>query len=222
MRVKSCFIKIFILVLCSFKSVAQNENLADDSKFHKKTFFYENRGTNVFEVGIGASIINGDLPDPMFEIASRFGYKRYISPHLNIGLAYSKFNLAFKDTYNEGFMSFDLNFEYLMSPYRKFSPFLFAGGGYNASNYFDQTATKLQGGVGLEIIAAKKFGLKLMADYNYVFSDTLDGLEFGDSDDAYWRILFGINLYFGGNKTKERVLKDFPTVIKSNPIIGEN
>ena len=186
------------------------------------TFFYDSRGTNVIDLGVGAAIINGDLPDLVLEIASRFGYKRYIFPYLNIGLTYNKFNLAFKDGYHEGFISFYLNLEYVLFPYHKVTPFLFVGGGYNASNYFVQTAAKLQGGAGIEIIAAEKFGLKIMADYNYVLSDALDGVVFGASDDAYWRFLLGVNLYFGGRKKKESVLKGLPTIINSNPIIREN
>ena len=225
MTVNSLFAKTFILVviaLCNFSSFSQEATAAEIDNFYKKTFFYESRGTNVIELGVGASNSNGDLPDPVFEIASRIGYKRYIFPHLNIGLTYNKFNLAFKDGYNEGFMSFDLNIEYLISPYHKSSPFLFAGGGYNASNYFLQTATKFQGGGGIEIMVAERFGLKIMADYNYVLSDELDGKVFGASDDTYWRILFGVNLYFGGKNKKERALKGLPTIINSNPIIREN
>ncbi|WP_325581353.1 Curli production assembly/transport component CsgG [Gelidibacter sp.] len=210
------------LMLCHFKSLAQESNRADADYFYKKTFFYDQRGVNVIELAVGTSNINGDLPSPIFEIASRIGYKHFMFPHLNIGFTYNKFNIAFEDVYNEGFMSFDLNLEYVASPYQSFSPFLFAGGGYNASNYFVQTATKFQGGGGVEIIVATGFGLKIMADYNYVMSDELDGVVFGASDDAYWRVLFGANFYFGGQNKKERILKGVPTIINSNPIIKEN
>ncbi len=218
-------LKTSILVLLigfSFKSLAQETNQANSDFYYKKSFFYDNRGMNVIEVAVGTSIMNGDLPNPIFEIASRIGYKRFISPYLNIGFTYNKFNLAFEDVYDEGFMSFDLNVEYVVSPYHIVSPFFFAGAGYNASNYFVQTAAKFQGGGGLEVMAAKGFGLKIMADYNYVLSDELDGQVLGASDDTYWRILFGVNVYFGGHSKKERALKGLPTIINSNPIIKEN
>lgn len=225
MKAYPFFIKIATLIIItsvSFKTLAQNEDLEVNKTLDKKTFFFDYRGANVIDVGIGTSIINGDLPNPIFEIAFRAGYKRSLSPHLNIGLTYNKFNLAFEDIYNEGFMSFDLNLEYLMSPYQNFSPFLFAGGGLNASNYFTQTATKFQGGAGIEVIAAKRLGLRLMADYNFVLSDTLDGVISGGSDDTYWRILVGTNIYFGDRNKKERLLKDTPSIMNSNPIIKEN
>lgn len=225
MKAYSCFFKnalLAISVFFSFSSFAQNEEPVEDANIDKSPFFYDYRGAHVIEVAVGTAVINGDLPDPMFEIAFRAGYKYSLLPHLNIGLSYNKFNIAFEDVYNEGFMSFDLNLEYVMSPYHKFSPFLFAGGGLNASNYFNQTATKFQGGGGFEIMAARGLGLKLMADYNYVLSDELDGTVVGASDDAYWRVLLGVNIYVGGHHKKSKILKDVPSIMNSNPIIKEN
>lgn len=181
-----------------------------------KTAFYDLRGTNVFDVGLGTSVINGDFIDPMFEIYSHVGYKRHISPHLGIDIGYHKFNLAYVDIYNEGFMSFDLNLELTMLPHSRFSPFLFAGAGLNASNHFKETANKFQGGGGVEYIVSNQFGVKLYTDYNYVLSDTLDGLEAGDSDDTYFRIAVGVNFYFGGSNIKSKKLEGQATVIDSN------
>lgn len=225
MKVSTCFFKTLIFViltLYSFNMRAQSKKADGNQNSDKKTFFYNYRGANIFEAAIGTSIINGDLPDPIFEIALRAGYKRILNPHLNIGLTYNKFNLAFKDAYSEGFMSFDVNLEYLIIPYEKFSPFIFAGGGLNASNYFTESAAKFQGGGGFESIVAKGVGLRLMADYNNVLSDTLDGKVSGASDDVYWRILVGTNIYFGGGHKKAGVPKGVPSIMNSNPIIKEN
>ena len=109
-----------------------------------------------------------------------------------------------------------------MLPHQRFSPFVFAGGGYNASNYFKQTATKFQGGGGIEYIVTDGFVLKLYTDYNYVLSDELDGLIAGNSDDTYFRIGFGINYYFGANSSKTKLKKGEKSIIKSNPIIDKN
>lgn len=225
MKTSACYLKTLIfllLIFFGFKAFSQNDMPKENLKLNKSATFYDYRGTNAVEAAFGTAIINGDLPDPMFEIAFRLGYKRSLFPHLNIGLTYNKFNLAFKDIYNEGFMSFDLNLEYLMSPYSKFSPFILVGGGLNASNYFTQTATKFQGGGGFEIMVGRGIGLRVMADYSYVLSDTLDGEISGTSDDTYWRILVGTHIYFGGGKTRERHLKDAPSIMNSNPIIKEN
>ncbi len=193
-----------------------------NSANRQKVEFYELRGTNAIDIGAGTSVINGDLVNPEFEIYFHAGYKRFIIPHLNINFSYNKFNLAYVDIYNEGFMSFDLNLESTLFPHHKFSPFVFAGAGYNASNYFKQTAMKIQGGGGIEYILTEGFGLKLYTDYNYVMSDELDGVISGASDDTYFRIGLGVNFYFGGEKKKAKILKDQPSIINSNQIISFN
>lgn len=206
---------VFLLIMFPF---VLNAQMVSDSIKPRKIAFYELRGKNVIDLGTGTSVINGDFEDPKFEVYFHVGYKRYITPHLNVNFSYNKFNLAYVDVYNEGFMSFDLNLESTLMPHNKLSPFVFAGTGYNASNYFEQTAMKFQGGGGIELIVADGVGLKLYTDYNYVFSDELDGLIAGASDDIYFRIGFGVNYYFGGGNKKPKIKKDQPTMIKSNPI----
>jgi hypothetical protein len=195
---------------------AQETNYEDNKKMFNRLAFFDYRGTNAIDVAIGTSIINGDIPDPEFAIYFKIGYKRHLTDHLNLNLTYNKYNIAFKDISNEGFMSFDLNLEYLFSPYTKFSPFIQAGYGYNASNYFETTSTKAQGALGIEYIIANGLGIKLFGEYNYMFSDELDGLIVGGTDDTFFRIGFGVNLYFGGGKKKQKRLSKIDTVIQSN------
>lgn len=219
--------KLALLFLClvPITILAQDETpKATKNTEIKKTFkteFYDLRGTNVFDVAVGTSVINGDFVDPKFEIYSHLGYKRHLTPHLGIDIGYHKFNLAYVDIYNEGFMSFDLNLELTVLPHNRFSPFVFAGVGLNASNHFKETANKFQGGGGVEYIVSNQFGLKLYTDYNYVLSDTLDGLEAGDSDDTYFRLAIGVNFYFGGSKIKSKKLQGQATVIDSNLLNDE-
>lgn len=224
-RIKLLLMLLFGLFYLSAVSQTKEETsdlTKEESSNLKKIAFYELRGSNAIDFGVGTSVINGDLMDPKFEIYFHVGYKRYICPYLNINIGYNKFNLAYKDVYNEGFMSFDLNVESTILPYSKFSPFVFAGGGYNASNYFKQTAAKFQGGGGIEYIVSEGLGLKLYTDYNYVMSDELDGLIAGASDDSYFRIGFGINYYFGGSKKKIKIKENQPSIINSNQINPHN
>lgn len=222
MIAKSRIVKrILVILLSLYCSLSFSQNINQEIKTKNKSnhsYFYEYRGNNVVDIAGGTSVINGDYLNPEFEIYFHIGYKRYIIPYLNINFSYNKFNLAFTDVLNEGFMSFDLNLESTLFPNSSFTPFVFVGGGYNASNYFKQTATKVQGGGGLEYIVSEGFGLKLFTDYNFVFSDTLDNLEKGASNDTYFRIGLGVNFYFGGSHKKEKDLKGLPTIIKSNPI----
>ncbi|HNQ27440.1 MAG TPA: outer membrane beta-barrel protein [Aquaticitalea sp.] len=207
---------IIVLVLLGHFCTAQT---AYDTLQQKKSTFYDLRGDNAMEFGVGSAVANGDIQDPMFEIYFGGGYKRHFSPHLYAGIGYHKFNLAFKDVYNQGFMSFDFNIGATLMPYYRFSPFVFAGAGYNASNYFKETAFKLQGGGGVEYIVSEGLGIKLYADYNYAMSDELDGVIAGATDDTYFRIGLGLNYYFGGRAKKAKILDGQPSIIKSNQII---
>lgn len=222
MIAKQFFLQLFTCMFIGMFPINLKAQTFPDSIKIKKTGFYDLRGINVFDIGAGTSVINGDFIDPQFEIYFHVGYKRYLIPHLNVNVSYNKFNLAFVDIYNEGFMSFDLNLEATLLPHHKFSPFIFAGAGYNASNYFKQTAMKYQGGGGIEYIPVDDIGIKLYTDYNYVTSDELDGLIAGASDDTYFRIGLGLNYYFGGTKKKSKIHKNQPSIIKSNPIILDN
>lgn len=200
---------------------AQDNSEQSENTEMPKTDFYDYRGINVIDVSIGASVINGDYPDPLFDVYWHFGYKHYIIPFVNVGVSYHKFNLAYKDLFNNGYMSFDMNIEVLPFPHERFSPFIYFGGGIHAANYFEDVASKIQGGLGIEYIVYEGVGLTLYTDYNNVFSDEVDGRIFGDSDDAYWRMAVGINFYFGGQKKKDKLLKNVPTVIKTNPITSQ-
>lgn len=213
------FLYLLMLVLIP---ISLNAQKLTNSSYKQKTEFYDLRGTNTFDMGAGTSVINGDLVDPAFEIYFHAGYKRYIFPHLNVNISYNKFNLAYQEGYNEGFMSFDLNLESTLLPHYKFSPFVFVGGGYNASNYFETSAIKFQGGGGVEYILTEGLGIKLYTDYNYVMSDELDGLIAGNSDDTYFRMGLGLNFYFGGQSKKTKIEENQPSVINSNQIIFLN
>ncbi|WP_452225987.1 Curli production assembly/transport component CsgG [Lacinutrix cladophorae] len=216
---KQLFI-IFFLCLFVLQSSAQNKNEEDKETINKShDFFYKYRGDNVFTAALGTAVINGDFPDPLFEFYGQVGFKRYINPYVNANFTYNKFNLAHKNISNTGYMSFDLNVESTIMPDRFFTPFVFAGAGINASNYFNETGMKIQGGFGIEYIIMEDFGVKLFTDYNHTFSDDLDGKVYGKANDTFWRIAFGLNYYFGNSNKKQQIPEDAPTIINSNPII---
>jgi hypothetical protein len=177
------------------------------------------RGKNAVSIAAGTSVLNGDFAEPLFEIYTHIGYKRFLGPYVNVNFGYQKFNLAYKDEFNEGFMSFDMNLELYLFPHHSFTPFVFAGGGLNASNFFTRTDSKIQGGGGFELLVTVSVGIKLFAEYNYLFTDDLDGKISGDADDAYWRAGLGLNFYFGKRGKHKKLKKNEPTIINSNPII---
>ncbi|MFL0352148.1 Curli production assembly/transport component CsgG [Xanthomarina sp. GH4-25] len=216
MKKKQRCYKYLILI---FLGLAGLNGMAQKSS-KLKLGFNTLRGDNVVDMAFGTAVPNGDYSNPMFEIYMHFGYKRYVVPHLNINFSYNKFNIAFKDAFNEGYMSFDVNLEGTIFPDKKFTPYVFVGGGVNASNYFEQSEAKAQGGLGVEYLISDKIGIKLFSDYNLLFSDELDGRIYGNSDDVYWRMALGLNYYFGGSKRKVKTDRNEPTIINSNPIIN--
>ncbi len=65
-----------------------------ESKKSIKTAFYDLRGSNVLDIGVGTAVINGDLIDPQFEMYFHVGYIRYLIPNLNVNVIYNKFYLV--------------------------------------------------------------------------------------------------------------------------------
>lgn len=196
----------------------ENENNGENSDLYRKLEFYNLRGTNAVDAAVGTSLISGGFEDSQFELYYRIGYKRHITEHLNINFTFNKYHLSFGEDYYQGFMSFDMNLEYLISPFKNVSPFVFGGYGYNASNYFENTGAKVQGGLGVEFIVLEKLGVKLFGDYNYAFSKEEEPLIVGETSVSFLRIGVGVNYYFGGEKKKQGLLDKIDTVIKSNYI----
>lgn len=210
---------IFFSLFFVQKTYSQEAIKRSKTKTFNEVYGIEVRGKNAFSIAAGTVIPNGDYTDGLFEIYMHAGYKRFLGPYVNINVGYNKYNLAFKDVLNQGFMSFDANLEIVPFPKSIFSPFIFAGGGMNASNYFEEISHKIQGGAGFEILVSPLVGLKLFAEYNMALTDELDGKIYGESDDAFWRAAIGFNFYFGKRGRKRSVKKNEPTVINSNPII---
>lgn len=165
-------------------------------------FLTERRGKNAIIGAAGLSLMNGDYADAELELNTKIGYKHYIKPYLNLNFTYNKYNLANKGILNEGFMSFDLNAEVNILPNDRFTPYVFGGFGTNASNYFKVIDPKVQVGAGFEYLVSNNIGLTIYGEHNLVFSDELDGIEYGKRDDMFYRFGAGVNIYFTQPKTK--------------------
>ncbi|MDN3492712.1 porin family protein [Winogradskyella bathintestinalis] len=223
--ISNCLAKIFFIsfAILSFNSVwSQQSDIKSQESIRNKYTFFEHRGTHAIDAAVGSAKVDGDYSESEFDLYFRVGYKYHLTSHLNVNISYNKYNVVVKDVFNEGYMSFDLNLEFLLSPYSKFTPYLYIGGGYNAANYFENTATKAQGGLGFEYIITDGVGVKLFSEYNLMFTDELDGNIAEDGDDTLIRVGLGLNFYFGGNKKKEALRRKMKTVINSNLIVPYN
>jgi len=168
-------------------------------------FTFKRRTETVFHGSIGASKINGDYINPEFKLNYRLGYKRSLTSHFNLSLNVNKFNLSNKNIFDKSFVSIDANVEYTVLPFDKLTPYIYAGGGTNISNNFNNLNPKLQAGIGLEYLVTERIGITGYAENNFVLSDAIDGLNRGSKDDMYSRFGVGLNFYIGNYNTK----KDF-------------
>ena len=103
MIAKPFYIRALFLLLLSVFQIqvfAQDVPVKKDSLLFTNTDFKVFRGNNVIDIAAGTSVMNGDFVDPMFEIYFHIGYKRHLTPSLNINIGYNKFNLAYKNQFN--------------------------------------------------------------------------------------------------------------------------
>lgn len=211
MKLKYVIVILFFLTMV-FNSHAQNDSLSD----RPMKEYAINRPANILSLGVGTSVANADLPEAKFDLNILIGYKRRLSPSFLLAVEYNKFNIVFDDNFNEGFMSFDFNLEYHFTPKNKFTPYILVGPGLNAANGFEDSGFKFQAGLGIELMVSNGLGLKLQADRSFLSEDLLEGIEFGATNDSYYRITFGTNIYFPLSD-RPRV-KDDESFIKANQI----
>jgi len=211
---------LWILLFClgtTLVNAQEEQNSASDETAVVKKDKNSIRPEGAIVAAIGSAVANGDLPEAKFDVNFQVGYKRSIGTGLNLSLTYNKFNIVFDDIYNEGFMSFDLDLEYMLFPDKEFTPYIYAGPGLHAANGFENSELKFQLGLGVEFLVSENVGLKFYADSNFLSSDDkLDALEFGDANDAYYKMGIGLNIYLPDSKKK--IKDDEPSFIKSNKL----
>ena len=107
-----------------------------------------------------------------------------------------------------GYLTYDLNTEFILLPKDKLSPYVFAGGGFGMDKAFENLHAKVQYGIGIEYMATDNLGIKLYGEQNLNFSDNIDHIKRGVRDDYYYRFGLGVTIYFS-NKKKSREVKGF-------------
>lgn len=156
---------------------------------------------------IGASTSSiyymGDFPGGKLAtgggIQLKYTPKSMISGYANYGLS----TLKTENYYTADVSYLEVGLEYRLLPFDVFTPYIFGGGGLiteNVSNRFDlgnEFFSKVNIGGGFEYMLNNNTGLRISADYNYIFSDNLDEVVSGKYNDFYWRGNVGLNFYFG-------------------------
>ncbi|WP_202701867.1 CsgG/HfaB family protein [Flavobacterium sp. UGB4466] len=156
----------------------------------------DKRGLFGIEVSGGTAIIQGDYKSPEPAPMTRGAVKYFFTPAFNISASANAFKIANKGRDKLGYISTDLNLEFIILPHDILTPFVFGGYGFEFNKKYKNFHSKVQFGGGLEYMATSSLGVKLFAEYNMTFSDNVDYIVRGKRDDYYWRLGLGLTYYF--------------------------
>ena len=174
----------------------------------------ERRSQFALEITGGTTLMDGDYSNPEPRPMGRGAIKYFFTPAINISASTNAFKLANKNLLDVGYLTYDLNAEYILLPKDKLSPYVYAGGGLGMNKKFGNIHAKVQYGLGIEYMASNNLGIKLYGEQNLNFSDNIDYIKRGVRDDYYYRFGLGVTFYFP-NKNKPLVAKGFAnTTIK--------
>jgi len=175
---------------------------------------------NYFSLTANGPLLNGDYSKKRAGYGVTLGYSRKFSNHFNLTLNSTFQELRSGDTFSKKFVDFSLNAEFVLLPFDKFTPIVYAGGGImfdldkrgNAIPTVSPPPKKVQVGLGFLYYLSDSIGLKIFAENNLTFSDNLDLVESGSRDDFYYNFGVGINYYFGRKKINNEIIN--PELIK--------
>jgi len=146
---------------------------------------------------IGMSQIRGDYANSTYQFGFDLKLKyMFNDPKFNFWGTIGRFELDNKKVFHEAFITSGLNIEYIVLPYEKFSPYVYAGVGVISRESLEDSFFKFQGGLGIEYLITNKVGLFVNGEYNMLLNDNLDRQVVGDKNDLVWRFGAGVNVYF--------------------------
>lgn len=165
---------------------------------------YQKRGKFGLEISGGTSLISDDYASPAMRPMVRGALKYFFSPTFNLSASTNAFWFGNTGKLEVGYVSWDLNGEAILLPFDKFTPYFFAGAGYNSNSAFKNKFFKVQYGAGVEYMASDVIGIKAYAEHNLANSDNVDYLVKGEKKDSFFRFGIGLNYYFGKRKAKQK------------------
>ncbi|WP_433829121.1 CsgG/HfaB family protein [Flavobacterium anhuiense] len=181
------------------KAYAEENKTADVTGLYDRVL--ENRRSKfAIELSGGTTLMDGDYKDPQLRPFGRGALKFFISPSFNVSASTNVVNLANKNLLDVGYITYDLNMEWVILPKDRLTPYLYLGGGYGMNSKFENTHSKIQYGGGLEYMASDRIGIKLFAEQNINFSDNIDYIVAGTRDDYYYKFGLGLTYYFAKKK----------------------
>ncbi|MEE9348581.1 MAG: CsgG/HfaB family protein [Flavobacteriaceae bacterium] len=164
--------------------------------FNRKIF--KRRHKSAFNLGYFSTYFDGDYANSTYEFDGiQLGFKYFLkNPKFNISGRTSMFTLSNVPVFKERYFLSDLNFEYVFLPNDKLTPFVYlgAGGLYKDFYHYD---FKMHYGAGIEYLLGKKHGVRLFAEKNDLFTDSIDTKISGTRNDSFFKFGVELNIYLG-------------------------
>lgn len=192
-----------------------------------------------FKLGIkgGTSTYWGDLADQKFGIYYDFSADYWIIDHLGLGLTYGNgFLYAEDDVYfKTDLWNYNLLFRIKPWPKQVINPQLLLGfeminidpkdrDGYRLPNRakeeYEKTQYTIPVGIGFSTFLTENVAIELDGLYHYAFTDYIDDIKSGSSDDGFFTIALGISLYLG--KPKDTDHDGIPDKMDKEPRLPED
>ncbi|WP_047451120.1 CsgG/HfaB family protein [Alistipes sp. ZOR0009] len=136
---------------------------------------------------------------PFVLLNSDISINKFLSFGQNIGYQYMFVKKGF---YNE-LLDASLDLKLIVYPYHKMSPILVVRGGScfsispNKSNNGKNIYPYIGGDLGIKYRISPKFSLNLSGFYNYMLTDKIDNVKYGNLNDQYWGVKVGFFYHFG-------------------------
>lgn len=209
-----------VIILLSIQSFAQELSTVGEKPVSDSLSNSNLRTKNIIMVGVGSTLLNGDLNAPEYENFIQIQYKRFITSNLNINGNLKKFNIKDYNFETNGFLSGDLNMEWYVFPNNKFTPYVYLGAGILTSNDFDDQNYKVQGGFGVDYLITDKIALTGSIEANYIYDKQKGSQLLEEADQLYFNALIGLHFYIGDKKSSssQKSKQNQTSTINSNQI----
>lgn len=218
--VRSLIIEGVVDNLWQLKNPRDVNSLAFDAYFREKEdarnepLLAEYLPSKRNRVGLGINLLNtlytGDYPDPQFKLGGNIYLDTGISKNFTLSFGAGKGMLAAESNFNTDIYMADFAVKYHFFPQFNFSPLVRAGtslfyfdakdkNGINNTSREDRIRPLISMGSGFDYLISDMVGINLQINYNYTFTDLLDGIKYGNRNDQYWDGQFGIIFYLTKN-----------------------
>jgi len=164
-----------------------------------------------FGFNVAAQRYEGDYPaelKPSYDFFIRYGITPSYSLMVNLGMG----EMRNTDDFETDIVHSEVRGLLTLFPEKRLTPYIFLGAGalYYRTNYWiwDEEGNMIGGkracrgweptvnsGIGIEYFLSKNFSMHTTWNYQFTFSDMLDGDAKGGSDDHFWNFGVGFTCY---------------------------